>query len=155
MEDLITKYRDYLVLAHQKGQESYDKTIMYLSGGALAISFSFLSQVVGSGPLRLPWMLLFAWFCWAFSIAAVAFSFLASIRAHRRAIDTVDSGNPYARKLGGIADRIATVLNLSGGGLFLLGLVFVFGFVASNLEGRDGRQSAQGCASTQCTRATR
>jgi hypothetical protein len=38
MEDSLAQYRQRLVLAGQKAQEDYDKSVLSLSGGAFAVS---------------------------------------------------------------------------------------------------------------------
>ncbi len=42
MDTQIQEYREHLVLADRKAQESYDKTVLSLLSGALGISFAFV-----------------------------------------------------------------------------------------------------------------
>ena len=67
----MAKYREWLVVAEQKSQENFDKTVLTLSGGALGISFAFLKDIVGPQPIILSVFLLTAWFAWEIGRAHV------------------------------------------------------------------------------------
>jgi hypothetical protein len=88
----IQEYRKHCVSAEQKAQDDYDKAVLTLSGGALAISFAFLKDLVGSGPLAQTQLLLWAWLLWSGSIVATLASFWFSQSALRTAIAQVDAG---------------------------------------------------------------
>ncbi|WP_134984071.1 hypothetical protein [Xanthomonas axonopodis] len=51
-DEVDPEYRQWLVVAEQKAQEDYDKTVLTLSGGALGISFAFVKDIVGQNPIQ-------------------------------------------------------------------------------------------------------
>lgn len=81
MDEQINDYRNHLILAEQKAQEDYDKTIISLSGGALGISFAFISDSVPD-PTE-TYFLLTSWICWGVSITSVIISYFTSHLAFR------------------------------------------------------------------------
>ena len=64
MDESLKEYRSHLILAEQKAQEDYDKTVVFLSGGALGISFAFVKDFIGTGPMVSQNWLIWAWICW-------------------------------------------------------------------------------------------
>lgn len=130
----LNEYRTHLVLAEQKAQEQFDKTVLTLSGGALGISFAAIKHLTGSGAVSATGLLLTAWSCWALSAFAVLLSFFFSHQALRRAIKQVDTGTIRSEPPGGWLDRITAVLNMLGAILFGVGLASMIMFVGRNLE---------------------
>ncbi len=134
MNEPLQQYRAHLVAAEQKSQEEYDKTVVSLSGGALGISFVFLKDITGIGPIQHKGFLLIAWICWGVSITSVLFSFFASSLALRRALSQVDANKTYVEHIGGKFDHVTSVLNVIGGVLFFIGVVLIALFAWYNLE---------------------
>lgn len=133
MDEQINDYRNHLILAEQKAQEDYDKTIISLSGGALGISFAFISDIVPD-PTE-TYFLLTSWICWGVSITSVIISYFTSHLALRRAIIQIDSSKIYNENPGGIATRFTSILNLISGTLFIAGISFLIVFVSENFGG--------------------
>ncbi len=133
IEDLKS-YRQHLVLAEQKAQDDYDKTVVYLSGGALAISFAFLEKITGSGPPINPNLLLFAWCLWAASLSAVLISYGVSRIALKQAIKQCDTDTIQGSRPGGFMSLTTEVLNFLSGSCFIAGIIVVTRFVLANLE---------------------
>ena len=46
IEELTTEYRQQLITLEQKSAESFDKTVIALSGGALGLSLTFVKEIV-------------------------------------------------------------------------------------------------------------
>lgn len=134
MSEELKKYRDHLVLAEQKAQEDFDKTVLSLSGGALGISFAFVTDVAGKPPFISPRLLFLAWVCWGMSVFSVLFSYFASHLALRRSIRQVDTGQIYIGRVGGIYDLATAILNALGALLFFTGVILIVVFVYLNLE---------------------
>ena len=126
------EYRRQLIALEQKAQESYDKTLLTLSGGALGLSFAFVTTLVQRGSMRVSGLLIGAWFSWALSLATTLTSHLTSQAAIRRAIKDFDSGRPVERP-GGRYDLLTVVLNVGAGVLFIVGVVFAGFFVWRNI----------------------
>ena len=135
MEKELSEYRNHLILAEQKAQEDYDKTIIALSGGGLGISFAFLENVVGTSAIVSPTLLFSSWICWAFSILCVLASYFTSHLALRSAIQKVDAGTIYQKRPGGFIDLITKFCNAAGGLLFFVGVILIALFVYKNIGG--------------------
>lgn len=126
------KYREHLLACEQKSQESYDKTLLTLSGGALAISFAFVENFIAKRPIENAGTLTAAWVCWAGSLALLLASFYISVFAFRRTLMDFDDGHPM-KEPGGTSGYWVDALNAVGGILFIAGLILMFIFVHNNL----------------------
>jgi hypothetical protein len=131
--DDLSIYRKSLLSAEQQMQTEYDKGVMTLSGGALGISFAFLKDVVGEKELLHGSFLLWAWIFWAVSIACILTSYFTSAKSLRDAAVAVDQQTIYLTLAKGAWVNWTKGLNVGGGVAFLLGVVFLFIFVANNL----------------------
>ena len=69
MEDYQVCYRESLEALKQKSQDSYDKTVLSLSAGALGLSFAFVKDIVGSWPPQAYAWLFAAWVSWGVVVA--------------------------------------------------------------------------------------
>lgn len=130
------KQREHLVQAAQKSQEDYDKTLITLSGGALAVTFGFLKDVVGLSTGGDRTALLVAWGCWCGSLACTLFSFLISVGALRVAITELDADKPPR---GGWRGTYLPPLNFLAGLLFIVGVASIGCFVWQTLGARHGK----------------
>lgn len=146
----IAEYRQWLVAAEQKSQESFDKTVLSLSGGALGISFIFLKDVIHTAPVVLPAFLLAAWVCWGLSSLAILISFFMSQQALKRAIRQVDSNTIHAERPGGNFSTATAICNLSGAILFFAGVVFITIFAGANLNNR-GQTNVEAATASEAT----
>lgn len=134
-EDNTSSYREMLEKLKQNSQESYDKTVLSLSAGALGVSFAFVKDIVGCWPAQTPGWLFAAWVFWGLSVTSVLFSFLCSQKALGKAIKQVDAGEIYDKNLGGYLNKATILLNYIAGLCFLLGVITMIVFVANNMEG--------------------
>jgi hypothetical protein len=134
LPDDLTDYRRWLVESEQKSQESFDKTVLSLSSGALGVSFVFIKDVVG-GMQNVQWLtlLLCSWLSWGLSSVAVLVSFYASQQALRHAIIQVDNDTIREQPVGGSFAKATAWLNGVSVVLFLVGVLLVIGFVGHNL----------------------
>lgn len=133
------KYREFLVLAAQKSQDSFDKALLTLSGGALGISIVFLKDIVGDQPVECLIMLIAAWLAWGSSLLCVVASFQCSNYALRETIRQCDDGSIYTSNPGGWYAPLTRFLNVIGGLLFIGGVAAMLIFVALNLSARNDR----------------
>lgn len=128
----IPAYRADQVRLREKAQEEYDKAVLTLSAGALGISFAFVKDIVGPGPVVSPFWLMTAWALWGLSSLCILISFYTSQRAFDQAIVQIDMGQSSYRP-GGVAVKITNGLNAAGGILFVLGVGAIAIFVYFNL----------------------
>lgn len=127
-------YRDSLVALEAQGQQEYDRTVIALSGGALGISFSFVSAFLRDAPAQCPGLLRAAWICWASSLALTLLAYYLSPLAMRKAIAQLDKGTIRTERQGGYFDRILPWLNAAGGLLFIAGVLVMGWFVYLNMR---------------------
>jgi hypothetical protein len=119
-------------------QDSYDKTIITLASGSLAVSIAFIKDVLGCRTIELPWLLKIAWIVWGISFTLVLISLMTSQKAIRNAIGKVNLAlagktNIHANQpIGGAAEGWTLGLNLTGGILYMVGLAFFLAFVVIN-----------------------
>ncbi|WP_146010636.1 hypothetical protein [Xanthomonas arboricola] len=142
-DEVDPEYRQWLVVAEQKAQEDYDKTVLTLSGGALGISFAFVKDIVGQNPIQNSSWLVAAWILWALSTSAMLGSFFVSRLALRRAILQCDDGTIFCNPPGGFYTQLTRWLNGSGAVLFLFGICFMAAFVKTNLTERESPNDRQ------------
>lgn len=116
------QHRADLLKLREQAEAAYDRTLMALSGGALGISFTFVKQFVGDGPLLHTWYLWLAWMGWGMSLACVLVSHYTSGLALTRAL--IKLGKPLGDRtqLGEPFDTATRSLNAMGGVLFIAGL---------------------------------
>ena len=141
LESDIAEYRNALLQADEAAVREYDKTVIYLSGGAIAISFTFLKSVCESGDFFCWGFLLFAWMLWGASVLVVLASHYFSHRAMRRALADLNDNKLNYSKPGGGWDIAINILNPIGGILFVFGLTFFLVFVGCNFYHNDKTNS--------------
>ena len=129
-------YRDQLILAEQKAQGDYDKSIVSLSGGALGISLVFIKDIIGAAQPLFLWCVVVAWSLWAFSIMSVVISYFTSGIALRKATAQHDKKEENQGRPGGCAAIVTQIFNILSGSSFVIGIVFFIIFSANNIEGR-------------------
>lgn len=134
---LYLEYRKHLWEAGKSSSEHTDKTILTLSAGALALSMTFLKDIVPlKDVIELP-LIITAWSAFGSSIACVLFSQYES----RKAIDvqmqrlesriaqdheSANSPNPHTER--------TNRLNLFAGALFFTGLILAIMFTTFNVK---------------------
>jgi hypothetical protein len=131
--DELGEYRNHLIQASQKSQEDYDKTIVALSGGGLAITMAFLDRFLTLGEAKLLILIVTSWVCWGTSLLVTLWSFYASTRALKRAIDQLDAGRIREERPGGKMSVLTGILNVAGGILFVVGVLLVVIFALFNI----------------------
>jgi hypothetical protein len=129
----LSAYREMLVAADQKGQDEFDMAVLSLSGGGLAVSLAFLSDVIGDKPVLYPAALALAWGCWGFSALAVLGSYWMSNKTIRGMINEIDvtRAAPKEQRYAALTSR----LNGAGAVLFVLGVLFITVFAWVGKQG--------------------
>lgn len=132
------QYRDLLIDCERRSQGDYDKGVMTLSGGALAVSFSFVNTFLGDNvEAQKLWTLATAWLCWVVSLATLLASHYMSATALRWTLachDAARRGTPVPKALPGWRDSAVGLLNAFAGTTFVVGTAFSGWFVYSNLR---------------------
>lgn len=152
----LLEYRKVLEEGKGQSQDSYDKALMTLSGGAIAISFSFADKFVkGSTPVAYG-LLTWAWIFWGSSLVAILLSFAASSLANEETRKVLDAeydkeGSPIDwAKITNVAENglwtnFVVWSNVFSGLFLISGMAFIIAFAHLNLEkmGKiDGKKAA-------------
>lgn len=130
----LKEYRSGLIQTVEKLNDNYDKLLITLSGGALALSLTFLKDIVKDTPIHSPSYLLLSWGLFIVSLTCVLGSLLFGIAANKKAIKQVDEGTIYNEIPGGIPAKLTTYLHYFGTVFLIAGLVFMTIFIYSNME---------------------
>lgn len=131
----LKKYRASLVDTLRFLNASYDKLLVTLSGGALALSIAFLKDVIKLEHVHYSNFLLYAWLAFILSLASVLGRVMFGIEAYRRAIRQVDKGTIYEQKVGGIHSLFTRVLHIGSASFLLIGLLLLALFAFQNVRG--------------------
>lgn len=129
------EYRELLQKLEVESQITYDKAVMTLSGGALAISFAFVKDFTPIDGAQGIIILLTAWTLWGLSLAAVLTSHHLSALALRYAINTED--DETQEKTSNRYDTATAILNAVSGAFFVLDVICLVTFVYLNMENEN------------------
>ena len=132
------KERSALVDAKFRVAENYDKAFLTLTGGALAISMTFIANIV-KNPID-KWSLIIAWICLGLGLALHLFSCQFCGKAYGTQISELDKeqqarfdGKEYKYKKNKWSS-VTKTFNYITLALFLLGIVFLAIFVITNIS---------------------
>jgi len=140
MEKDLKEYRTYLIQTVQKLNENYDKLIITLSGGALALSLVFLKDVIKENQIQEPILLIAAWGFFIASLASILGTLLFGIAANKKAIKQVDANTIYNEEPGGFFSKVTTILHYASTAFLIIGLIFIAAFAYVNMEVNDGKR---------------
>lgn len=139
------KYKDYLlddrkqsVLAERDTAQQFDKAILTLAAGALALSITFINQIAPQPkPYSIYWLII-AWSFFCLSLLSTLISFLTSQAACRKQRDILDEEILQSnKKCSNTKDNKAAfwtnLLNYFSIGFFILGVILLIVFSAMNL----------------------
>lgn len=129
----IDGYRQHAVDARQKSIDDFDKAVLSLSTAALGVSFAFVKDFIGEGPVIAPTWLMLAWGSWAVSSLSILISFYMSRVTLEYVIKQIDKGR-YEYLPGGRYAKVTNFLTVTGGVTYLLGLVLIGYFVCLNVR---------------------
>lgn len=133
LADLTSEIRKRQV----SSSENFDKSVLTLSSGGLAVSLGFLKDFLPIGHAVWPWMLYASWVALTAATVITMASFLASAKAqdyqqeigeayYLRGDESKLKGNPW--------DRVVIWMNRVSGASFISGVILTTLFVALNLQ---------------------
>ena len=156
-EELYHKERSSLVELEMKGAEQYDKAALTLSGGALALSLTFIDDIAPNPIQCTLWLIGFAWLSLIVSITAVMISFQLSQSASRRQREIWDEAfladDDQLLKVPNKYSWWTDALNKTSLATFILGIILMSIFALTNLTQRDVK-STDGKTTEAETRST-
>jgi heme exporter protein D len=124
--------------AIRSSSDDYDKHVLQLSSAFLALSVTFMKDVVKGLPVHHYFSLYTSWVAFGMSIIAVILSFQFSIAAHKKHLNCIDDyylrNKQEALTRTNRWDILLTVSNATGGGMFLVGVMSTIYFVISNVR---------------------
>lgn len=85
-QELFAKYREHMLTLLQSNSENYDKSILSLSSGFLALSLSFIKDIVPLSESNCIIILKISWFLFVISIIFTISSFIFSKYGAKKAI---------------------------------------------------------------------
>jgi hypothetical protein len=130
----MAKYRDWLIQCDHQASMDFDKAIMTLAGGALAISLAFMREHDPAATLRALWCLPGSWALFTASLLAILASYITSQRGLRKGVEQVDNGTIHQGTAGGVYSTATEWLNLIAAGTFIAGVCCLATFTWLNLE---------------------
>ena|SRR5436190_22702697 len=87
------QYQDSLTKAKFEQETQRDKTLVLVSGGALTVSFAFISSLLEHGKLiRLEWLVR-AWVAWVAVLILTVVGYTMSIATYKQVIDALSKGD--------------------------------------------------------------
>lgn len=154
MSEELKEYRQFLIDTRIKLNESYDKLIITLSGGALALSITFLKDVVGSKGIDHPQFLLISWALFVCSLSSILCSILFGLSAYKKALKQVDNETILIEKAGGKSSSLSAVMHWLAAICLMFGLVFISLFAYYNIGDENGRREKTTTAPATTTAKT-
>ena len=144
-QELYANARAELLERQFSNSEAYDKAILTLSSGFLALSLTFIKDIVPHAQLWHAWLLYTSWGALATAIISTVASFRVSNgaieaqleRAHQYYIERAED----AFKTTTIA-KVVERLNIFSGLAFVVGVVLTTLFVMSNFTGANSMINA-------------
>lgn len=134
-EVYLQERRD-LIQAEAEQSRSFDKAILTLTAGALALSLTFAKDVVPTMSASTTWILQLSWGIFVLSLLLTLTSFQISASAIRRQREILDSEQASNRPVGqqiNCPARWTGCLNWGSLIAFMVGAVMMTLFVALNL----------------------
>jgi len=133
----VNEYRKHLWDALRAGQEQYDKYLLTLSGGGLAISLTLVKDVFGP---TVAWttVLALSWALFCLSIIATIASFMTSQKSLRRHLanyeEFLTTGMDEKLRARNPLETLTTALNYASGTFFLAAVAATIVFASVNLQ---------------------
>lgn len=130
----LQSYREWLVQTGYRVSETYDKSVMTLSGGALAISLTFIHEIVTTPKPGTVKFLAVGWTLLTLSVVAILSSMLTSQWALNKAIEQVDKKKIFDERPGKGSAWITAGLNIVALITFILGVAALAYFSIVNIS---------------------
>jgi len=145
-ESLYRDERNKLIDGERDYSKSYDKYLLTLSGGALALSMTFVRDIIGDGPVDVPALIVLAWISFTISIAASLVSIQQSGPLFREFLGILDANAQHAGDKFSWTEvrtqqskrwrlHLMDWLNYGSIVLFLVGVILLLCFAGGNLAG--------------------
>ena len=132
--ELYLSERRELINAGLKSTESFDKSILAYSSGAIAISITFLDEIASS-PINCKCLLLICWIFFILCIFSTTISFLTSQKAFEKQIKILEELFFQDKPSGeNVFSRITQSLNYASSASFTIAVIFLVIFAYLNID---------------------
>lgn len=135
--DTYLKERESLVDSEREGAKSFDKFVLTLSAGAIALSLTFINQIASEIFPWTIWFLVTAWGSLVLSMLSTMLSLLtsqASCRKQRDILDDLYKNKHNNVEQGNILSIWTNRLNITSMIFFILGVIFLLTFSIINIS---------------------
>ncbi len=127
--------RNHIVVSEKETAQQFDKAILTLAAGALALSITFIHEIVPHPIEDTLCYLITAWILFCFSILSTLISFLTSQEACRRQREILDESISNKNvSAANVPAMWTNRLNYISIAFFILGIIFLIIFSAINLK---------------------
>ena len=130
----IQAYRALNENLSYQASHNYDKYIITLSAGALALSLTFISTILKEKDLEALYFLYSSWIFWGIAIISILYSFATASKSHEIAIEQVDSGKIHDEHPGKLYSKLTIALSRIAGCSFLIASLSIVIFVSKNIK---------------------
>jgi hypothetical protein len=118
---------------------SYDTAILTLSSAFLALSVTFVKDVVAPlSEASLLWVLFASWFCYCGAIVSTVVSFMVGQAGYRELISAAEryylKGDATAHQVSVVISKRIETLNIANGACFVFGTAFTLIFTVANFN---------------------
>jgi hypothetical protein len=138
-------FLDGCKLTERESIDQFGKTILTLTGGAFAVSFIFLKDVMKPADTANKGCLIAAWVLWSAAMLCALVVLYASQLAPRHAQKILNRGVRGPDLLEAcLMDKVARIINPLAGVWFMVGLILMIVFVATNLTHENSGTIAGG-----------
>ncbi|WP_027853383.1 hypothetical protein [Marinobacterium litorale] len=138
-----SSYRTMLIEVVHNLNSSFDKLVVTLSGGALAVSITFLKDVISIEQIVQPWLLLTAWGLFVFSLASILGEILFGMEAYKLALRQLDDGTIYEGRPGKLFSALSCWLQRLAIITLVSGLLLLSVFTLVNMGDSNGSRQAE------------
>lgn len=120
----------------EASQSDFEKNLVYLSAGSLALSIGFIEKIIKLQDASSKWLLITSWCLLASTLLLNLASHLISVRNSSKTREEMDKEIVYEILIERIycRNKIMRILNWITFGLFSLGVIFTVIFCALNFN---------------------
>ena len=141
--EIFDSFRDELYKRQLSNSEAYDKAILSLSSAGLALSLTFIKFIVPLQNADYLILLKTSWVLFLISVITTIFSFLIGNKGISTQLKYAEEyyidGKASAFNKFNVYSYLNSKLNYASGGLFLIALTCVVGFVTLNINNGESK----------------
>jgi hypothetical protein len=128
--------RDKIEDAISESQNDFEKNLVYLSAGALALSMGFIEKIVSFEKANNKWIVIVSWVFLASTLLLNLASHLISVGNSTKAREEMDSGMEYNKLIERIScrNKLMRIINWISYFLFVFGVASAVIFCSINMS---------------------